>query len=77
MFSEVFINIGVASALVVVVQSFLKHLRDTRRSCDQCRSEHTRVLTNHVEHNTQALERLADAASKQTEALKELSERLR
>jgi len=77
MFMEIFVNVGVASALVIVVKAFLKHLRDTRRSCDACRAEHTRVLTNHVEHNTEALERFAETVAKQTEVLKELSERMR
>ena len=77
MLNDILINAGVASALVVVVRAFLKHLARVQRSCDECRSEHNIVLTNHVEHNTQALQRLADAAARQTDVLKELSERMR
>ena len=77
MFNDILINAGVASALVVVVRAFLKHLTRVQHSCDACRSQHNTVLTNHVEHNTRALERMADAAARQTDVLKELSQRMR
>jgi hypothetical protein len=77
MLTEICVNVGVASALVVVVKGFLKHLREERKSCDDCRAEHAKLLGNHIEHNTRALERLAESSTKQAEALKELSEQLR
>ncbi len=77
MLIEICVNVGVASALVVVVKGFLKHLREERKSCDGCRAEHAKLLGNHIEHNTSALERFAEASAKQSEVLKELSERMR
>ena len=66
--AEFWLNLGIAGAVVAVVNLFLRHLRRERASCDACRSaqaeatkEFSRIVTNHLAHEREALEKLAAA----------------
>ncbi len=66
--AEFWLNLGIAGAVVAVVNLFLRHLRRERLSCDACRRAHdqttqefSRVVSNHLAHEREALDRLADA----------------
>jgi hypothetical protein len=71
-------NVGIAGAVIVVVQLFLKHLKSERRACEQCRSEHAevshefgRIISNHMVHETEAHARLAEAIRSLEEVVRE------
>ncbi|HUV40078.1 MAG TPA: hypothetical protein VMY39_10710 [Planctomycetota bacterium] len=62
------LNIGIGGAVVIVVRLFLNHLRRERRACENCRSEHHavtqefgRIVSNHLQHESETLERLCGA----------------
>ncbi len=54
---------GAATAVIVVVRMFLAHLKDERGDRDRTRREFLAVITNHCEHQTRALDRLAQAVT--------------
>lgn len=64
---DFWLNIGIAGAVVAVVNLFLRHLRRERVSCDACRSSHaevtkefSRVVSNHMSHERESLDRLTE-----------------
>jgi len=63
--AEFWLNLGIAGAVVAVVNLFLAYLRRERASCDACRSAHEevtkefgRIVANHMTHEREAIDRL-------------------
>ena len=54
---------GAATAVIVVVRMFLAHLKDERDDRDRTRREFLDVITNHCEHQTESVDRLAHAVT--------------
>ena len=66
--AEFWLNIGIAGAVVAVVNLFLRYLRRERVSCDACRRAHddvtkefSRVVGNHMAHEQEAMAKLTAA----------------
>lgn len=66
--SAFWLNLGIAGAVVFVVRLFLGHLKQERKACDNCRSEHNevakefgRIVANHMRHEIEAREKLTKA----------------
>ena len=66
--SAFWLNLGIAGAVIFVVRHFLGHLKQERKACDHCRSEHNEVakefggiVANHMRHEIEAREKLTSA----------------
>ena len=66
--SVFWLNLGVGGAVIFVVQLFLSHLKQERRTCEKCRSEQSevarefgRIVANHMQHEIAARDRLTEA----------------
>ena len=77
--AEFWLNLGIAGAVVAVVNLFLRYLRRERTSCDACRSAHqevtkefNRVVSNHMTHEREAIERLTAAIGSMEVFLRDL-----
>ena len=62
------LNLGIGGAVVFVVRLFLNHLRRQQQACERCRSEQhevtkafSNVVANHMRHEVEARDRLAEA----------------
>jgi hypothetical protein len=54
---------GAATAVIVVVRMFLAHLRDDRDDRIVARDAFLNVISNHLAHQTEAIEHLAAAVT--------------
>jgi len=66
--STFWLNLGITGAVVFVVKLFLSHLKQERKACEKCRSEHNevakefgRIVANHMQHEIEAREKLTKA----------------
>ena len=55
------LNLGIAGTVVFVVRLFLRHLRQERTDRRSEREVFVNIITNHIDHERQALEKLTDA----------------
>lgn len=55
------INAGLGGVVVLVVQLFLRHLRQERNDRRVEREAFIRIITNHLEHERKAMEDLTGA----------------
>ena len=57
------LNIGLGGAVLAVVGMFLKHMRENAAQCRECRQEQNRLVSNHIQHSTEAMSEVAKAVS--------------
>ena len=59
--STFWLNLGIAGAVVFVVQMFLRHLRQERSDRRTEREAFLKLIANHIDHERETLEDLARA----------------
>jgi hypothetical protein len=60
---DVWLNAGIGGAVILVVNLFLRHLRQERADRKTEREAFVGIITNHIEHERRALEELTDAVN--------------
>ena len=67
---EIGIGLGALCIIALVVKYFLQAMKDSRE--DFCK-----LMSNHIEHNTIAIEKLDETLQKNTEVLSKISSKIK
>lgn len=81
------LSIGVASLLIIgsvvvyLTRLFLKYLKEQRdvsaKELQETRDDFCKLMSNHIEHNTSAIQKLDEAIQKNTEVLTKISAKIK
>jgi hypothetical protein len=66
---ELGIGIGALCIVALIVKYFLQAMKDSRE--DFCK-----LMSNHIEHNTAAIDKLGEVINRNTEVLSKLSKKM-
>ena len=64
MSASIWLNLGIAGAVVFVVRLFLQHLKQERKDRTAEREDFVNIIANHMEHERKAMEGLTIAVEK-------------
>ena len=62
--ASIWLNLGIAGAVVFVVRLFLQHLRQERKDRTAEREDFVEIISNHMEQERKAMEGLTIAVEK-------------